>query len=288
MQIVRGIKPLRRLIRRAKKQGKTIGFVPTMGALHEGHLSLIRAAKVGNDLVAVSIFVNPIQFNRKTDLAAYPRPLRQDIRLCKKSGVDFLFIPSVKTMYPAGFQTICEVLELSRPWEGFFRPGHFRGVTTVVAKLLNLVQPDTAYFGEKDFQQAAIIRRMVRDLNVDVRIKVLPTIREKDGLAMSSRNRLLPSELRRPSRTLFLALQEGRRLIESGERRRSVVERRMRSMIRTIPRSRLEYCVLVDPAGLRRVPSIKGEVVALLAVWVGSTRLIDAMRIRPRRTTRMR
>ena len=277
MKIVRDIPAVRRIIRQAKRKGERIGFVPTMGALHEGHLSLIRRARKENDLVVVSIFVNPIQFNRASDLKSYPRTPAHDARLAAGAGAQIIFAPSAQAIYPPGFQTYVEADRLSRVVEGTFRPGHFRGVTTVVAKLFNLVQPDIAYFGQKDAQQARIIRQMVRDLDFDIRLKILPTVREPDGLAMSSRNRLLSSEARRSSRILFEALQQARRLIECGERRRVVVERRMRQVIRRIPQAKIDYAAIVDAETFERVDRIRGTVQILVAVWIGSVRLIDEM-----------
>ncbi len=253
--------------------------MPTMGALHEGHLSLIRQARRDNDIVVVSVFINPIQFNRKKDFRSYPRTLARDTRIASKAGAHLLFAPSAAAMYPPGFQTTVEVAALSKTLEGKFRPGHYRGVATVVAKLFHLVQPDTAYFGQKDAQQASVVRRMVQDLNFDLSLKTMPTVREQDGLAMSSRNRFLSSEARRSSRALFLSLQEGKRLIELGECRRDVVEKRMRAVIRKVPFSRIDYAVIVDPETFEKVPLIQGKVLALLAVWIGQVRLIDEMLI---------
>jgi len=277
LRIVRDVAALRRIIRQAKRKGNTVGFVPTMGALHEGHLSLIRRARKETGLVVVSIFVNPIQFNRASDLKSYPRTLAHDARLATGAGAQILFAPSAQAIYPPGFQTFVEVERLSRIVEGTFRPGHFRGVTTVVAKLFNLVQPDIAYFGQKDAQQARIVRQMVRDLDFDIRLKIVPTVREPDGLAMSSRNRLLSSEARRSSKILFEALQQAKRLIECGERRRVVVERRMRQVIRRIPQAKIDYAAIVDAETFERADRIRGTVQILLAVWIGSVRLIDEM-----------
>ncbi len=278
MKIIRSLVDLRRVIRRVKKSGKTIGFVPTMGALHEGHLSLIRKARKETDFVVFSIFVNPIQFNRPADLKSYPRTLAQDARSAFRAGADILFTPATQAIYPPDFQTFVEVERLSRLWEGKFRPGHFRGVTTVVAKLFNLVQPDAAYFGQKDAQQARIIRQMIADLNFDIRLRVLPTVREPNGLAMSSRNKLLSSRARRSSRILFEALQQVRRLIECGERRRAVVERRMRQVIlHRAPEARIDYAAIVDADTFEQVKRIRGTVQILVAVWIGDVRLMDEM-----------
>jgi len=280
MRIVRRPADLRRLIRAAKRQGKQIGFVPTMGALHEGHLSLIRRARKETDLVVVSIFVNPIQFNRSSDLRSYPRTLGKDGRLAAAAGADLLFVPSARQIYPPGFQSFVEVTSLSRRWEGKLRPGHFRGVATVVAKLFNLVTPDAAYFGRKDAQQARIVRQMIRDLNFDIRLEVLPTVREPDGLAMSSRNRRLPTGARRAAAVLFQSLQEGRRLIECGHRRRNEILRRMRQVIRQARGVRIDYVAVVDPDTLEPLEVVRGKALLLLAVRVGKTRLIDCCEVR--------
>lgn len=280
MRIVRRPADLQRFIRRAKQAGKKIGFVPTMGALHEGHLSLIRRARKETDLVVVSIFVNPIQFNNPADLSSYPRPLARDARLASTAGCDLLFVPSAKEIYPPGFQTFVEVTRLTRRWEGKLRPGHFRGVATVVAKLFNLVQPDTAYFGQKDAQQARVIGRMIEDLGFDIRLKVLQTVREPGGLAMSSRNsRLSPSE-RKGASALFQSLQEGRRLIEWGSRRKNEILRRMRAVIRKAPAARVEYIAVVDPETLEPMRRVKRPALLLLAATIGKTRVIDCREVR--------
>ena len=279
MRIVHKPEEIRRLTRRAKQQGKRVGFVPTMGALHEGHLSLIRKARTESRLVVVSIFVNPIQFNRASDLRSYPRVLQRDARLAAEAGADLLFVPSAKQMYPASFQTTVEISNLSRPWEGRFRPGHFRGVTTVVSKLFNLVQPDIVYFGQKDAQQARVVRQMIRDLNLDITLRVLPTVREPDGLAMSSRNQRLSTEARRSSRVLFQALQEATRLIQWGHRRENEIVRRMRQVIRSVPGTRIDYAAVVDPETLERMRRVRRPALILLAVWVGKIRLIDCCEV---------
>ncbi len=275
MKTVRSIRQLREQIKRAKHQGKSIGFVPTMGAFHEGHLALMRKARAETDRVVVSIFVNPIQFNQKADLETYPRSLRRDSRLAAQAGCDLLFIPKAQTIYPPDFQTAVEVTTLSRLWEGKCRPGHFKGVTTVVTKLFHLVEPDRVYFGQKDAQQAKIVEQLIRDLNFNICLRVLPTVRERDGLAMSSRNARLSSVARRSSSTLFAALQSGCRLIECGECRAAIVGRRVRNTLRQKPGIRVEYVAVVNPKTLQPVRSIRGAVWILVAVWVGRVRLID-------------
>ncbi len=279
MRIVRRTAELRRAVRRARRAGKKIGFIPTMGALHEGHLSLIRRARKETGLVVVSIFVNPIQFNNRSDLRSYPRTLAKDARLAASAGADLLFVPDTRSIYPPGFQTFVEVTGLTRRWEGHSRPGHFRGVTTVVAKLFNLVQPDTAYFGQKDAQQARVIGQMIRDLGLNLRLKVVPTVREPDGIAMSSRNsRLSPSE-RKAASVLFQSLQEGKRLIECGLRRETEILRRMRAVIRKARGTRIEYAAAVDPETLEPARRVKRPVLLLLAVRIGKTRLIDCWEV---------
>ena len=225
MRLIRTINDLTKAISNLKSSHKTIGFVPTMGALHQGHLSLIRQARQENDSVVVSIFVNPIQFDRSDDYERYPRPLSIDVEFCSARGVDFVFAPSAKEMYPDTERAFVEVAGVSEHLCGQFRPGHFRGVATVVLKLLNIVQPDRAYFGEKDAQQLAVIRRMVSDLNVPVAIVEVPTVRDADGLALSSRNQHLSPEERRIAPMLSLALKTARDLISGGETRPAAIKR---------------------------------------------------------------
>lgn len=280
MKTVRNPAELRRLVAAARRKGKTIGFVPTMGALHEGHLSLIRTAKKETGLVVVSIFVNPIQFNNRKDLRSYPRTLAKDARLAAKAGADVVFAPSARAVYPPGFQTFVEVTEVSRPLEGRFRPGHFRGVATVVAKLFNIVQPTHAYFGQKDAQQAKVVRRLIRDLDFPITLRVLPTVREPGGLAMSSRNARLSTEHRRAARALFEALQSGKRLIEWGHRRKTSVLRRINGELKKVRGLKVEYVAIVDPESFEEVSTVKGPALILTACRLGKTRLIDNIRVR--------
>ncbi len=277
IRIIRKIKEMQLLSSKAKKDGMTIGFVPTMGALHEGHLSLMRMARKDNDLVVLSIFVNPIQFGPHEDYKKYPRDFKKDERLAKSAGADVLFYPAVKEVYPDGHSTYVEVETLSNVLCGASRPGHFKGVTTVVAKLFNIVQPDTAYFGQKDAQQTIIIQKMVHDLNMGLKIKVMPIVREKDGLAMSSRNVYLSKEERRDAVILFSSLQEARDMIKSGEIISSRVISRIRDMIGEKKTTRIDYVAVVDPLNLKDVKRISGTVLIALAVWAGKTRLIDNM-----------
>ncbi|MER3401645.1 MAG: pantoate--beta-alanine ligase [Thermoflexus sp.] len=253
----------------------TWGFVPTMGYLHEGHLSLIRRARAENDHVAVSIFVNPTQFGSHEDYNRYPRDLERDLRLLEPLQVDLVFVPSVEEMYPPGFQTWVIVEELSRPLEGASRPGHFRGVATVVAKLFNIVQPDRAYFGQKDAQQAVVIRRMVRDLNFPVEIVVCPTVREPDGLAMSSRNTYLSPQERQAATILFRALQAAKARYEAGERDGERLREAMREVLRGEPLARVDYVSVADPETLEELSRVEGPALLSLAVYIGNTRLID-------------
>jgi len=253
----------------------TIGLVPTMGALHEGHRSLIRAARLACDASAVSIFVNPLQFGPLEDFDRYPRSLAQDLRLCQSAGVDAVFIPRAQEMYPPDFETAVSVQRLTRRYEGLSRPGHFGGVTTVVMKLLNIVRPDKAFFGQKDYQQTVVVERLVKDLNLDTEIVVRPTVREPDGLALSSRNRQLSPEERKAATVLYRALSDGRELIRAGERSVKKVEAAMTRLIWAEPLARLDYLAVADPTTLDEVRSVRGRVVLLLAVWIGKSRLID-------------
>ncbi len=275
MKIIREIKSIKKEIRKIKLKNKTIGFVPTMGALHKGHLSLIRKARLDNDKVVVGIFVNPVQFGPKEDFKKYPRNLLQDAKLCKKEGVDIIFYPDAKQMYPANFRTYVEVQGLSDCLCGASRPGHFKGVTTVVTKLFNIVSPDTAYFGQKDAQQAIIIKRMVCDLNIPVKIKVMPTLRDKDGLALSSRNIYLDKEERKDALVLSQALSLAKDLYNCDIRDSKEIIERMRRIIQKKKTSRIEYISIVDSESLKKVNRIRDSALIALAVWIGKTRLID-------------
>jgi len=275
MRVVRSIKQMLGISKEARTQGKSIGFVPTMGALHAGHLSLIRKARKENDFVAVSIFVNPAQFGPKEDFKKYPRNLKLDAKLCKKEGVDIIFYPSAKEIYPEGYKTYVKVEDLSKVLCGSARPGHFRGVATVVTKLFNLVHPDIAYFGQKDAQQAIIIKKMVSDLNMPVKIKVMPTVREKDGLAMSSRNMYLNPRERKDAVVLSQALNLSGDLIKSGIRDSRKIVNRMSQLIKTKKTAKVDYISIVDLESLKPLKKITGNCLIALAVWIGKTRLID-------------
>ena len=257
-----------------------IGLVPTMGYLHEGHLQLVRAARMQSDFVVVSIFVNPIQFGPKEDFRRYPRDFGRDRRLLESAGADVVFYPALKDMYPEGFATFVEVERLGDGLCGASRPGHFRGVATVVAKLLNTVMPDVAVFGAKDAQQAFVIRRMARDLGFHTRIVIVPTVREKDGLAMSSRNVYLAPEQRAEAPALHRSLMLAKKLIRQGERNAAKVKATMRRMILRETGGRIDYVEMVDTDELRPVRTIEGETLVALAVFFGKTRLIDNVIVR--------
>jgi pantoate--beta-alanine ligase len=253
----------------------TVGLVPTMGYLHEGHLSLIRRAKEECDHVVVSIFVNPTQFGPKEDLSKYPRDLDRDLKLIEPLGTDLVWMPTAEIMYPKGYQTWVEVEAITSPLEGAMRPGHFKGVTTVVAKLFNVVQPHKAFFGQKDAQQAAVIRRMALDLNFPIEIVVCPTVREADGLAMSSRNVYLDPEQRRAATVLFRSLSAAKDLFESGERDAEAIRRRMKEILAGEPLAEPQYISCADYDSLEELTEIKGKALLSMAVFIGKTRLID-------------
>ncbi len=272
---------VREWVAQARKQGRSIGCVPTMGALHAGHGALIERARAAADAVVVTIFVNPIQFDRKDDYERYARNLETDRRFCEERGVDLIFAPAAGEMYPAEMETMVDVPRLAKHLCGAFRPGHFRGVATVVAKLFNIVQPDKAFFGEKDAQQLAVIQRMAGDLNFAVEIVPVQTVREADGLALSSRNQRLTAEERAVAPILFRALKEGQRLIARGERRSAEVKRGALDVLGSEPGVRVEYFEAVD-AQMQPVEEIGGDVRLAAAVWIGATRLIDNVLCRAR------
>jgi len=272
MRIVRSVRKLKAL--RRKIQG-SLGFVPTMGYLHEGHLSLVRRAKAENDSVAVSIFVNPTQFLPNEDLHAYPRDEGRDLALLKKEGIDLAFLPEVKEMYPDDSCTFVTVEGLSHVLEGASRASHFRGVATMVSKLFNLVEPTRAYFGQKDAQEVLVIKRMVADLHMNLEVIVCPTIREEDGLAMSSRNAYLNPEERRSALVIYRALCAAQELWLAGERDGGRLRHRMRQMIESVPAVQIDYISVADPTTLTELEQIKESALASLAVKIGGTRLID-------------
>jgi pantoate--beta-alanine ligase len=269
------IEAVRRLVRQARQSGQSIGLVPTMGALHAGHASLIRAARAETDFVVVSIFVNPTQFGPNEDLGRYPRPFEQDAALCAAERVALLFHPGAETIYPPGFGTYVEVPRLQEQLCGASRPGHFRGVATVVLKLFNIVQPDAAFFGQKDAQQARLIQQMVADLNLPLRVVVCPVVREPDGLALSSRNQYLDAQQRRQAPVLFQALLDVEQRVRAGERRATEISRLLHEHLGSIPGAHLDYAAVVDADDLQPMERLKGRVLVAVAVYFGATRLID-------------
>ena len=282
MKILATIDEMRSASRALRRTGKRLGFVPTMGALHEGHLSLVRAARAACDVVAASIFVNPTQFGPTEDLAKYPRSFDRDREQLEREGVELLFAPSVEEMYPAGAVTWVTVEGLSDKLDGRSRPGHFRGVTTVVAKLFHIVEPDAAFFGQKDAAQVAIIRRMVRDLNLPVEIVVCPIVREADGLALSSRNAYLDPEQRKRALVLHESLLLVQQLVDAGERNAAWLVEAGREEIAAEKSVRLDYFEIVDPDTLDPVEDVSGGALAAVAAFVGSTRLIDNILLGPK------
>ena len=275
METIHTIDWMKQVTRAARGEGRVIGLAPTMGALHEGHLSLVRAAKQPCSPVIVSIFVNPAQFSPNEDLAKYPRPMERDRAMLEELGVDYLFAPSAEEIYPDGFRTYIEVQGLSGRYEGKMRPGHFRGVTTVVLKLFEIVQPHYAYFGRKDAQQARVIRQMARDLNLDTEVVICPIVREPDGLAMSSRNAYLQEGERRAATVLYRALGVARNEILGGRRDAVSLARTIRDVLAREPLARPDYVEIVDAETLEPVVLLRGNCLVLLAVRVGATRLLD-------------
>ncbi len=276
MRLVHTVAEMKKIVNDILKSGKSIGFVPTMGYLHKGHLSLVEAARKENDVVVVSIFVNPTQFGPNEDYSRYPRDLERDLRLLEPIGVDYVFNPSVEEMYLAMYSTYVEEVELSKYLCGASRPGHFRGVCTVVTKLFNIVKPTKAYFGQKDAQQFRVLKRMVMDLNMDVEMIEMPIVREEDGLAMSSRNVYLNPEERKEATRLYKSLLKAKELIESGERDVQKIKSEMLKIL-DHPLLKIDYVEVVDEETLRPVEKIERKVIVALAVFVGKARLIDNM-----------
>jgi pantoate--beta-alanine ligase len=275
MQVAKTVREVRAWTKLARAEGKTIGFVPTMGYFHEGHLSLMRRAKAECDLCVVSLFVNPTQFGPSEDFQRYPRDFARDAAMAESVGVDLLFAPEVEEMYPEGYQTYVEVTEVTRRLEGAARPGHFRGVATVCTKLFHIVQADRAYFGKKDYQQLKVIQRMVRDLNIPTEIVPCETVREPDGLAMSSRNVYLKPDERQAATVLYRALCAGRDAILAGRRDAKKVQALVEQVIATEPLVKTEYVDVADAETLEPLTDLRGEVVISLAARVGVARLID-------------
>jgi len=275
MQVVRKIEEMQEISDRLRQEGKRIGFVPTMGYLHEGHLSLVRKAKDLCDSVVVSIFVNPTQFGPGEDFERYPRDEEGDKSKLEQEGVDFLFIPEIRDMYLLGYQTYVDVTEVSKGLCGDFRPGHFRGVATVVAKLFNLVKPHVAIFGEKDYQQLLVIKRMAKDLNFDIKIIPGRTVREEDGIAMSSRNTYLSPEARKKATVLYRSLRKGKELFDSGERDVSTLSQTIRKEIESEEDVTLQYVEIRDAETLERIERVNRPAAIAVAAIIGSVRLID-------------
>lgn len=275
MKIIATVEEMGRAVREERRRGRSISLVPTMGFLHEGHLSLVRLSRAAADITVVSLFVNPTQFGPKEDLNTYPRDFERDAAMLRAEGADYLFAPAAEDMYASEHRTFVEVRDLQDKLCGRSRPGHFRGVCTIVLKLFNLVQPDCSVFGQKDAQQALILKRMTADLNVPVRMIVGPIVREADGLALSSRNIYLNPEERRAARVLSLSLAEARALIEAGERDAGRVLSRMRALIEAEPAARIDYVEAVRPENLEPVSALENGTLIALAVWIGRTRLID-------------
>jgi len=274
MQVIKTVADIRTL--RQTLNG-TVGFVPTMGYLHEGHLTLVKQARKENSAVIVSIYVNPAQFGPKEDFGAYPRDLDRDLELLQKEGTDIAFVPSDDDMYPPGFSSWVDVEKVTGRLEGASRPGHFRGVATVVAKLFNIIQPTRAYFGQKDAQQVVVIKKMVDDLDMNLTVVVVPTVRESDGLAMSSRNSYLNPKERQAATILFKALTLARQLYRSGERDAEKIRRQMTLLIQKEPLAQIDYVSIANADTLEELDLLDGPTVASLAIGIGRTRLIDNM-----------
>ncbi len=277
MEIAKTIASARKVTRQARDAGKKIGLVPTMGALHAGHISLIEAAVKQCDFVVVSIFVNPTQFGPSEDLGKYPRPLEDDLEICEKTGVDIVFLPSDEEMYGDENLTWVNVEQLTESLCGQFRPEHFRGVTTICTKLFNIITPDMAYFGQKDAQQAIVLKRMVADLNMNLKIVICPTVREPDGLAISSRNKYLSEQQRKDALYIYEALQKARQMIEAGTKDIEPVIEQMRSILSVPGTLNCQYLEIVDAETLQKLDKIKGKVLIAIAVGIGNARLIDNM-----------
>lgn len=275
MEIIYDIHLMQKRAEELRLAGKRIGFVPTMGFFHEGHLELMRVAKKHSDIVVVSIFVNPIQFGPSEDYNRYPKDIEGDKKKAEQVGVDILFIPRVEDMYPEGFQTKVCVERLTQHLCGLFRPGHFDGVTTVVTKLFNITKPHIAVFGEKDYQQLLVIKRMVADLNMDIEIISVPTVREPDGLAMSSRNSYLSPEERKSALSLKKAIDIAQQMVAKGETDTSVIKKKVKETISSYPFTKIQYVSICDPETLEELDKIEKQALLAMAVFVGNARLID-------------
>jgi len=276
MKVIRKNSIMQKVADKIREEGKSIGFVPTLGALHQGHLSLMQRARRENDILIISIFINPTQFGPGEDYKRYPRPFEKDKSLARREDVDIIFYPSVSEMYGKGYSTYVEVEKFSKRLCGLFRPGHFKGVTSVVCKLFNIVKPHVAYFGQKDYQQLRIIKRMVEDLNMEVEIRECAIVREPDGLAISSRNSYLSSQERKEALSLYRALKCAKSLIKAGSSISNIISE-MEEIIQKEPHAKIDYIEIVDSLTLEDVKTIKPgkKVLVALAVWIGNTRLID-------------
>jgi pantoate--beta-alanine ligase len=275
MQIIAEPRRMQQLAEETRRAGRSIGVVPTMGALHAGHLSLLRRCRAENDLAVMTLFVNPLQFDRKDDLARYPRDQDRDARLARDAGVDVIYAPTPEAMYPAGYATYVTVEGLTDRWEGATRPGHFRGVATVCTKLFTACRPHRAYFGQKDYQQTLVMRRLVADLDLGLELVVLPTVREADGLALSSRNVLLTREAREQAVTISRALTAAQAAVKGGERDAERLRAAIEAQIRTAPLAEIEYVAVCDPDTLASLTRLAPRGVALVAARFGPVRLID-------------
>ena len=284
-RVVNQLTDLQQAVAQARQAGRKLGLVPTMGALHEGHLSLVRRAAAECEATLVTIFVNPTQFGPQEDFSQYPRTLEADLQALSEVGAGLVYNPSRESLYPAGFSTYVDPPHVALRWEGEHRPQHFRGVTTIVLKLFLLAQADVAFFGQKDYQQACVIARMVEDLNVPIRVCVCPTVREPDGLALSSRNRYLNPEQRCRAQGLWNSLRAACQCVERGERDAAAILGQMREVLFENGISRIDYVALVDPRTLEPVARIDQPTQALVAAWVDQTRLIDNLRLEPRNPT---
>ena len=287
MKVIHTISEMKAVCREVIAREMTLGLVPTMGALHEGHMSLVRASKAQCQMTAVSIFVNPLQFGPTEDLDKYPRPLERDLKMLESAGVDYVFVPGEAEMYPAGATTYVLVEDLSDRLDGGSRPGHFRGVTTVVAKLFEIVRPDHAFFGQKDAAQVAVLRRMVRDLDMDVQIVVCPIVREQDGLAMSSRNAYLDAAQRQQALVLNRSLMRVQAMAEAGEQNATTLLQAGQKIIADEPAVRLDYFAIVDPDTLDPVADVSRGALVAVAAYVGATRLIDNVLLTTAATTEL-
>lgn len=275
MKVVHTIQEVRDFVKSQRAEGKSIGFVPTMGYLHEGHMSLMKRAGEENDVVVASIFVNPMQFGPNEDLDSYPRDLDHDAKLCEEVGVSLIFNPEPEEMYAPDFTTFVDMNGVTKELCGKSRPVHFRGVCTVVNKLFNIVTPDRAYFGQKDAQQLAVIKRMVRDLNMDIQIVGCPIVREEDGLAKSSRNTYLSAEERKAALVLSRAIRLGEQMAKEGEKDAARIEKAMRETIEAEPLAKIDYVSIVDAVSIEPIQQLQGEILGAIAVYIGKTRLID-------------